>query len=74
MPKKILIAMPPAMLEQCDFIAQCEHRTRSDLVREAIRRYLDNFKRNQGVMHIATIDPYLNVTPIEKQASYIATE
>ncbi|MBU6451948.1 MAG: ribbon-helix-helix protein, CopG family [Cyanobacteria bacterium REEB67] len=48
MPKKVLIALPPAMLEQVDFIAQCEHRTRSDLIREALRRYLDNFRRQQG--------------------------
>lgn len=48
MPKKVLIALPPAMLEQVDYIAQCEHRTRSDLIRESLRRYLDNFKRNKG--------------------------
>lgn len=47
MPKKVLIALPPAMLEQVDYIAQCEHRTRSDLIREALRRYLDNFRRQQ---------------------------
>ena len=47
MPKKVLIALPPAMLEQVDFIASCEHRTRSDLIREALRRYLDNFRRSQ---------------------------
>ena len=52
MPKKVLIALPPAMLEQVDFIAQCEHRTRSDLIREALRRYLDNFRRAQGT-HLA---------------------
>lgn len=48
MPKKVLIALPPAMLEQVDYIAQMEHRTRSDLIREALRRYLDNFRRTQG--------------------------
>jgi len=48
MPKKVLIALPPAMLEHVDFIAQVEHRTRSDLIREALRRYLDNFRRSQG--------------------------
>jgi len=52
MPKKVLIALPPAMLEQVDFIAQCEHRTRSDLIREALRRYLDAFRRAQGT-HLA---------------------
>jgi metal-responsive CopG/Arc/MetJ family transcriptional regulator len=44
MPKKVLIALPPAMLSQVDFVAQEEHRTRSDLIREALRRYLGNFK------------------------------
>lgn len=48
MPKKVLIALPPAMLEQADYVARCEHRTRSDLIREALRRYLDNFKRAQS--------------------------
>ncbi|HEY9684540.1 MAG TPA: ribbon-helix-helix domain-containing protein [Oculatellaceae cyanobacterium] len=47
MPKKVLIALPPSMLEQVDFVAHVEHRTRSDMIREALRRYLDNFKRNQ---------------------------
>lgn len=45
MPAKILIAIPPAMLEKVDFIAQYEHRTRSDLVREALRRYIGSFDR-----------------------------
>lgn len=48
MPKKVLIALPPAMLEQVDFIAKCEHRTRSDLIRESLRRYLDNFRQTQS--------------------------
>lgn len=58
MPKKVLLAVPPAMLEQVDFIAQCEHRTRSDLIREALRRYLDEFRRRQGVgvLSVSTIE------------------
>ena len=57
MPKKVLIALPPAMLEQVDFIASCEHRTRSDLIREALRRYLDNFKRSQTThMTVSTLE------------------
>lgn len=51
MPKKVLIALPPAMLEQIDFIAQVEHRTRSDLVRESLRCYIDSFRRKQRVMN-----------------------
>lgn len=45
MPKKVLCAMPYGLLEQIDFVAHVEHRTRSDLIREALRRYIDDFKR-----------------------------
>ena len=62
MPKKVLIALPPAMLEQVDFIAQCEHRTRSDLIREALRRYLDNFRRQQG--------SHLNISTMERSGNF----
>lgn len=55
MPKKVLIALPPAMLEQVDFVALNEHRTRSDLIREALRRYLDNFRRSQGGTHLSVV-------------------
>lgn len=58
MPKKVLIALPPSMLEQVDFVAQVEHRTRSDLIREALRRYLDNFRRTQGAqIAVSTFEP-----------------
>jgi metal-responsive CopG/Arc/MetJ family transcriptional regulator len=45
MPKKILVALPEAMLEQVDFVAQSEHRTRSDLIRESLRCYLLAFRK-----------------------------
>ncbi|MFN8658135.1 MAG: ribbon-helix-helix domain-containing protein [Candidatus Obscuribacterales bacterium] len=64
MPKKVLIALPPAMLEQVDYIAQCEHRTRSDLIREALRRYLDNFRRTQGAQFtVSTLESTPVTTP-----------
>lgn len=44
MPKKVLIAIPPALLSQVDFVALSEHRTRSDLIREALRKYVAGFK------------------------------
>lgn len=44
---KILIGFTPAMLGQMDAIAKAEHRTRSDLVREAMRRYIGNFRHPQ---------------------------
>ncbi len=48
MPKKVLIALPLGMLEQVNAVAQFEHRNRSDLIREALRRYIDSFRRQQG--------------------------
>jgi len=64
MPKKVLIALPPAMLEQADFVANCEHRTRSDLIREALRRYLDNFRRTQGQhLSVSTVESVENFSP-----------
>ena len=56
MPKKVLVALPPGLLEQIDFVAQVEHRTRSDLIREALRRYIDGFKRGQSPrMSVSTV-------------------
>ncbi len=48
MAKKVLVAIPPTMIEQIDYIARLEHRTRSELIREALRRYIDNFRRAQA--------------------------
>jgi predicted DNA-binding protein len=38
--KKVLLAIPSAMLDQVDLISKHEHRTRSDLLREAVSRYI----------------------------------
>lgn len=46
MPKKVLISLPPTMLEQVDFIAVGECRTRSDLIRESLRRYINAYKQS----------------------------
>lgn len=45
--KKILVALVPQMLEEVDQIAKVEHRTRSDLVREALRRYIIEFRKDR---------------------------
>lgn len=66
MPKKVLVALPPGLLEQIDFVAGVEHRTRSDLIREALRRYIDGFKRNQG--------PRMQVSQVGNQKMAILTE
>ena len=52
MTNKVLIALAPRMLEEVDYIAETEHRTRSDLIREALRRYIIEFKRNHVEMTI----------------------
>lgn len=49
MSKKILIGFPHGMIEQLDYVASHEHRTRSDLVREACRQYLARFKQVNGI-------------------------
>ena len=66
MPKKVLIAFPPGMLEQIDFVAQNEHRTRSDLIREAVRRYINEFKNAPGGMEVFAQVP-AHPTPIKQQ-------
>jgi len=56
MPKKVLVALPQGLLEQIDFVANVEHRSRSDLIREALRRYIENFKRAQTPrMSVSTV-------------------
>lgn len=52
MPKKVLVALPAGMLEAVDFIALNEHRSRSDLIREALRRYINEFKKTHVGMVI----------------------
>jgi metal-responsive CopG/Arc/MetJ family transcriptional regulator len=61
MPKKVLVALPSGLLEQIDHVAQVEHRTRSDLIREALRRYTETFKRTQNptgrIASVTSISP-----------------
>jgi metal-responsive CopG/Arc/MetJ family transcriptional regulator len=66
MPKKVLVALPPGLLEQIDFVAQVEHRTRSDLIREALRRYIDGFRRSQG--------PRMTVSAVGSQKVALLTD
>lgn len=69
MPKKVLIALPPAMLENVDYIASAEHRTRSDLIREALRRYIQTFNQTHtpspttNVLHFEPTAPTTTVQP-----------
>lgn len=38
---KILVSLPQEFLEDIDRVAQEEHRSRSELIREALRAYLE---------------------------------
>lgn len=51
---KVLVQLPPGLLEQVDAVADLEHRNRSDLIRESLRRYLDIFRqKNPRVQLVA---------------------
>lgn len=42
---KVLVNFPDEFLEEVDKVAEFEHRTRSSLIREALRRYIS--QRNE---------------------------
>lgn len=35
------ISLPPEMMEEIERVRKTEHRTRSELIREALRRYFE---------------------------------
>ncbi len=41
MANKILVSLPEKFLEEVDNVAAAEHRSRSELIREALRAYLE---------------------------------
>ncbi len=47
MANKILVSLPEKFLEEVDNVAAAEHRSRSELIREALRAYLE-IKKKQG--------------------------
>jgi CopG family transcriptional regulator / antitoxin EndoAI len=60
-PRKVLVALPPAMLIEIDQVATAEHRTRSDLIREALRSYIYAFQVKQR--GLTTLNQELVLTP-----------
>ena len=42
--KNVCLTMPPSLIAEVEVVAKREHRTKSELVREALRRYIDEFK------------------------------
>ncbi len=44
---KVLVTMPDEFLNRVDGLADTEHRTRSELIREALRNYMRRLSKNQ---------------------------
>ena len=47
--KTLTISLPPAMVEDLDRVREREHRTRSELVREALRQYVAFGERHRRI-------------------------
>mgnify|MGYP003571600700 CR=1 FL=1 len=47
---RVLISMPEQFLTQIDDVAQGENRTRSELIREALRTYINRSKIRENTM------------------------
>jgi metal-responsive CopG/Arc/MetJ family transcriptional regulator len=76
MASKVMISFPDEFLAEVDRIAQEEHRTRSELVREAIRLYIETrgHRRRPGDMPqvqkaVATQDTLSRLAPSQGEDS-----
>ncbi len=58
MAKKVLVALPDGLITEIDALAKREFRTRSDLMREALRRYID-VARREFVKTVSLAEPAL---------------
>ncbi len=47
---RVLISMPEKFLTQIDSVAEGENRTRSELIREALRTYINRSKLRENSM------------------------
>ncbi|OGI09712.1 MAG: hypothetical protein A3I68_05070 [Candidatus Melainabacteria bacterium RIFCSPLOWO2_02_FULL_35_15] len=69
---KVLVNFQDDFLQEIDKIAEVEHRTRSSLIREALRRYLSQFKsesmqqQKEGDVHSKTLIPNKIIYPVSK--------
>ncbi|UCB44751.1 MAG: CopG family transcriptional regulator [Spirochaetota bacterium] len=44
---KIMVSCPDSFLEEIDLLAKAEHRSRSELIREALREYMHKSMANK---------------------------
>ena len=49
---RVLISMPEQFLSQIDNVAQGENRTRSELIREALRTYINRSKLRDNTLAV----------------------
>jgi len=47
--KTVAIALPPAMVDDLDRVRRYEHRTRSELLREALARYMNGAGQGHAI-------------------------
>lgn len=53
-PRTVKISLPPALARQVDRVARAEGRTRSELLREALRQYLARLERWERIFTAGT--------------------
>ena len=72
---KVLVNFQDDFLQEIDKIAELEHRTRSSLIREALRRYLSQFKnespqpqqpQKEADVYSKTLVPNKIIYPVSK--------
>ena len=53
---RVLISMPEEFLNKIDGVAETENRTRSELIREALRTYIHRARVKENVLASQTAD------------------
>lgn len=57
---RFMISMPNKFLEEVDEFAQKEQRTRSELIREALRKYMNKSKKVNALRNASLLDKFLD--------------
>ena len=65
--KKVLVGLPHRLLEQLDLLAEYRSQTRSELIREALRAYLERAMNNGAPITVW----HLPATQQEKELSSV---
>ena len=57
---KLVISMPDKFLEEVDEFAKQEQRSRSELIREALRKYMNKAKNVNALQNASLLDKLLD--------------